>query len=189
MRRFMIPILAIFFLSGCRPWIALWAATPTGFPTPITVLPPTPEPTATFNSLLCLYVEDFRPLNELTTTYFDLLDDAGFSDFEVQVEAYGQVCLDDNKEVREFLARQTNIRLSMSISSLEDLELVGNRLRDVLDVIYSIPQVELPGSDIGNLSVTFSSAGNEMQFSFPLDLGRRALEQGLSGDRLVEVLQ
>ena len=189
MRRFLIPVLAIFFLSGCKPWVSLWAATPTFFPTPSTALPPTPEPTATFNPLLCLYVEDFRPLNELTTTYFELLDDAGFSDFEVQVEAYGQVCLDDNKEVRVFLPRQTNIRLSISISSLEELELVGNKLRDILDVICSIPQDELPGSDIGNLSVTFSSAGNAMVFSFPLDLGRRALEQGLSGDRLVEVLQ
>jgi len=189
MKRVVLSLLLLVLLSGCKAWVTLWAPTPTGFPTPVTPQTVTPESTPTFNPLMCIYVEVFRPLPDLSVDLLDLYDLAGFRDIEAWAEAYGQVCLDENKEARDFLARQTNIRVALSIASLEDLNQVGERLRDVLAVLNSIPQEELPGPEIGEMTVTFYAAGGEMIFSFPIDLARRAFDQGLTGEDLIDVLR
>jgi hypothetical protein len=185
----MLLTMLILLLSGCKAWVTLWVPTPTSFPTPIIVQTVTPEPTPTFNPLLCIYVEDFRPLPDLSADLLDLYYLAGFRELEIGAEAYGQVCLDENKEARDFLPRQTNIRISSTIASLEDLNLVGNTLRDLLEVLFSIPQEELPGQDIGNLTITFYAGGSDLRFTFPIDLGRRAFDQGLTGEALLNVLR
>lgn len=87
------------------------------------------------------------------------------------------------------MPRQTNIRIAISIASLEDLTQVGNTLADLLETLESVPQDELPGPDIGLMTITFYAGGSEMQFSFPIDLGRRAYGQGLTGEDLLNVLR
>jgi len=189
MKRLLLVFFLILLLPGCKTWISLWAPTPTSFPTPVTSQPPTPEPTPTFDPMLCIYVEDFRPLPDLSSDLLDLFDLAGFRDIDVWAEAYGQICLDQDKEPRDFLPRQTNIRIALSITSLEDLTQVGNTLADLLETFESVPQDELPGPDIGLMTITFYASGSEMQFSFPIDLGRRAYGQGLTGENLLNVLR
>ena len=189
MRRFLLFFLSLFLLSGCKAWASRWAPLPTSFPTPLTRQPPTPEPTSTFDPKLCIYVEVFQPLPDLTSDLLNLYDLAGFRDLEVWAEAYGQVCLDQDKEARGFLPRQTNIRLALNIASLEDLDQVGEVVRDLLEVLESVPQAELPGPDIGTFSITFFSGGSQVQFLFPIDLGRRAYQQGLTGQDLLDVLR
>jgi hypothetical protein len=189
MKRYYLSLLILLLLSGCKAWVTRWVPTPTGFPTPVTPQSIPPESTPTFNPLLCLYVEDFRSLPDLSTDLLDLYDLAGFRDIEVWAEAYGQVCLDENKESRDFLPRQTNIRVALSIASLEDLNQVGVRLREILAVLVSVPQAELPGPDIGTMSVTFYAGGSDLKFSFPMDLARRSYDQGLTGEDLIQVLR
>lgn len=189
MKRTIFFLLILLLLPGCKAWVTLWAPMPTSFPTPVTPQTIPPESTPTFNPLMCIYVEEFRPLPDLSVDLLDLFDLAGFRDIDVWAEAYGQVCLDKNKESRDFLPRQTNIRVALSLASLEDLNQVGDRLREVLAVLVSIPQEELPGPDIGTMSVTFYAGGSDLKFLFPIDLARRAYDQGLTGEDLINVLR
>ena len=189
MKRVLLLLLVSLLLTGCKAWVSRWAPVPTGFPTPPIQLYATPLPSPTFDPRLCILVEDFRPLPDLSADLLDLYDQQGFRDIDLWAEAYGQICLDENKQSRDFFPRQTNIRLGMSIASLEDPQAVGIQLREVLGVLTSVPQEELPGADIGTLSVTFFAAGQQALYIFPLDLGRRAYDQGLTGEDLLAVLR
>lgn len=188
MKRSLLALLLLLLLSGCKSWVTRWAAPPTTFPTPLVEQTPTFEPTPTFDLRRCIFVENFRPLQDVTDDLINRYTDAGFSSVEIQAEAYGQICLDENKEARQFLPRQTNIRLALPVDSLEDLDLLGNTLRDLLAVMDKMPQESLPGPDIGTFSVTFQAGGGDYQLTFPIDLGRRAYQRGLTGEDLINVL-
>jgi hypothetical protein len=184
---FKTSLLIIFLLSACN------------FPTPgklnprLTLEPDTSSvtenaPAQDFTTNECAYVWAHKPLPDLSNDFGEEL-----KEIQLQVdgyaEAYGENCVDSQGDVVNFLAMETDFYVTLEVKGLEDKEILGELIEQVLAVVARFPVEDTPGPQLGYVGITFKAPGDELRLWFTQSDAEAALENGLHGEELFNALQ
>jgi len=128
---------------------------------------------------------------ELSTQFLEDLEQRGLQPQSAQVYAYGEDCLDPlTLEVLYFAAMETDFRISLRVSSVEDRDELGRQLHILLQILQAYPPESTPGPQPGRVDVTFLDGSAQTSLHFKLlesleaakpDLTNTALFERLSG--------
>jgi len=104
-------------------------------------------------------------------------------------EAYGENCIDSQGNVVRFLAMETDFYVMLKVEDLEDKQALGEWIEQVLAVVTKFPVENTPGPQPGYVGITFEAPGDELRLWFTQMDAEAALENGLQGEELFNVLQ
>ena len=168
--------------------------TPDLEPAPVTKtstpLPPTFTPTATeYPYEQCGWNWATQPLPDLSAQVQSAMEAAGLKNVIAIAEAYGEDCLDANGKPVRFAAMETDFRITVQISTLDDREALGSLLEKILIALDQFPPGATPGPQSGYVGVTFQTKDDELRLWFPIVDGESARANGLRGADLLDKLQ
>lgn len=158
-------------------------------PTPtFTVIPTdTPEPPT---AQPCAYVWATKPLLDETAVFQEALQKANLGVVEVTLNAYGENCVDTlNKKVISFSVMQTDFYFNIPVNNINNKGEMGNWTAKLLEVIQAFPPGMVPGPNTGLAGLTFQTLSERTILQFPVAMGMRALQAGLTGEALYIALQ
>lgn len=108
---------------------------------------------------------------------------------EGYAEAYGEDCLDKQGQVQYFVAMESDFYITFNLESLDDRDLLGAYLGQVITLISeSYPPERTPGPQPGTIRVTFESSGESVNLWFTLPEAQKALDESQDGETLFESL-
>ena len=158
--------------------------------TPINQVPATKLPTSTPDTNRpCGFQWATQPLTDLTRDVELALKDAGLSNFNARAEAYGENCIDENGEVVYFATMETDFHITLKAKDLNDTDELGQLLDTALSVLDNFPPDETPGPQAGYIGITFEAQNDSMRLWFALTKVDSLLQQGLSGEELLNALK
>lgn len=157
-------------------------------PAPGTPAPGQPTDATEEDYTECGFVWAREPLEELSKE-FDAALKAVEPGASGRAEAYGENCLNNQGEVVRFLAMETDFYATLQVEQLQDRQVLGGLLEQVLSVVAQFPVEETPGPQPGYVSVTFEAPTDALHLSFPQREAEAALENGLRGAALFDALQ
>jgi len=134
----------------------------------------------------CAYQWASQDLPELSRQLLEMLQ-------QVQPEAQGHAYAFGENCIREdgsatFLPMETDIDITLQVTSLSDEAELGDRVVNVMQVIENIPPDQIIGPRLGRVTIVFQSDGAEKSLQFYIDQ-YRALESGLSSQEIYQALQ
>ena len=177
---FTTSLLVIFLLSACN------------FPKPGQSNPGlTVEPDASaqdFTSSECAYMWARKSLPDLSKDFEEALKEMQ-PQADGYAEAYGENCMDNQGNVVNFLAMETDFYVTLEVKGLEDKEILGELIEQVLAVVARFPVEDTPGPQLGYVGITFKAPGDELRLWFTQSDAEAALENGLHGEELFNALQ
>ncbi len=152
--------------------------------------PATPPPSVTPDYKNCYFNWATHSLPEISTKVQEAMDKAGLKDVTAFAEAYGENCYDSQtNEIAGFSAMETDFRVTVEVTDLQDTETLGNLLERILVVLDQFPTRSTPGPKPGYVGVRFHSGDQELYLWFLVEDGKAARDQGLHGAALLERLQ
>jgi hypothetical protein len=169
-------IFIIFFLSACN------------FPDSGKALPQTIETAQNYESVECAFVWANDSLPELSNDFNEALKIV-HPEAEGYAQAYFENCVTAEGEVVRFHVMETDFYITLKVNDLGDKEVLGNRIKDVLDVMAAFPTLETPGPQPGYIEITFESPENELRLWLMRTEIETAYEKGLRGSELFNALQ
>jgi hypothetical protein len=104
-------------------------------------------------------------------------------------DAYGENCINAQGEVVRFLAMETDYYVTIPVETLEDKGALGEIIEQVLSVMAQFPVGETPGPQPGYVGITFEAPTDELRLWFPRRDAQAALENGLRGEELFNILE
>jgi len=149
------------------------------------------QPTTVDDSGLvqCSYQWAVQPLPDVSLEIQDAFKEAGYNEVFVSAEAFGENCIHpETGQTIKFLTMQTDIDIRSPIESVNEKEKIGNKLVEYILVLREIPVESIPGSQPGQVRVSFIGQDDEFNLWFPYQQGLQAVNEGLSGVDLVEAL-
>ena len=187
----------LFVLCGCSfPTQLFFEPPPVGQPgdgVPVQIVPTdTPEPTDSPvppTARPCAYAWANKELPDETAVFQEALKKAGLGLVDVTLSAYGENCLDTQTEkVVSFGIMQTDFYFIIPVSTLSDNTEKGNWAAKVLAVVKDFPPGKVPGPNRGACGITFQTVAESSMLRFSVDTGLRAIDAGLSGEELFNLL-
>jgi hypothetical protein len=169
-----IGILIIVLLSACN------------FPRPGQLIPDTETP-QDYVSTECAFMWVNKPLSELSEDFNQALKD--ISRAEGYAQAYGENCVTGEGEVVRFLAMETDFYITMQVENLDNKQVLGELIEQVMGVLAEFPTDETPGPQPGYIGITFEMPGDELRLWVTRTEAESALENGLRGEELFNALQ
>jgi hypothetical protein len=197
--RALVLLLAAGLLVGCRFPSELFFApeipppsqifTPTAANTPV---PGTPEPTSTPETptpFPCAYVNAEQQLPKETARLQDAINKIGLSRVEALAVAYGENCVDTlNNTVVSFQAIETDFYFTAVVDDRDDQNALGVLTARLLTIVKDFPPGDVPGPNLGYLTVIFQDGEGQYQLRVRLEAAHRAVENGLTGSVLMQEL-
>jgi hypothetical protein len=183
-----ISILTIFLLGSCglpgseQSTFEL-TDTPNVAPATITV-----EPSQNDQSVDCAFIWAKKPLPNLSESFDQTLKEA-LPNAGGYAEAYGENCVTETGEIARFLAMETDFHITLSVEDLEDQQMLGNLIEDVMTVLSAFPTEDIPGPQPGYIGLTFETPNDSIRLWIMRTDIEAALERGLQGEKLFTTLQ
>lgn len=185
---FKLLILFIFLVSACNFPGA-------GQPAPdLTVVPETAPARSTDTPAQevpyaeCGFVWAREPLAELSRE-FDSALKAVQPQASGYAEAYGESCLNNQGEAVRFVAMETDFYVTLKVRDLEDKQILGEWIEQVLAAVSEFPVNETPGPQPGYVGITFETPSDELRMWFTQLEAQAAIDKGLQGEELFNSLQ
>jgi hypothetical protein len=148
----------------------------------------TVEPTQGYESTECGFMWASNPLPELSGDF-----DKALKEVQPQAsgyaEAYGENCIDNEGNVVRFLTMETDFHVTIKVNDLQDRQVLGKLIEQVLAVVAKYPPEDTPGLQPGYVGITFESPSDELRLWFTQTDGETAIENGLRGEELLNALQ
>jgi hypothetical protein len=148
----------------------------------------TVEPTQGYESTECGFMWASNPLPELSGDF-----DKALKEVQPQAsgyaEAYGENCIDNEGNVVRFLTMETDFHVTIKVNDLQDRQVLGKLIEQVLAVVAKYPPKDTPGPQPGYVGITFESPTDELRLWFTQMDGETAIENGLRGEELLNALQ
>ncbi len=94
-----------------------------------------------------------------------------------------------NKTVISFAVMQTDFYFNIPVNDVKDRNEMGNWTAKLLAVVAQFPPGKVPGPNTGLVGLTFQTLSEDSVLRFPVAMGLRALDAGLSGEALYTALQ
>ena len=160
----------------------------------VTAIPDTPSNPVTetlsqdYDSTECGFVWAREPLADLSGNFKKALKDIQ-PQANGYAEAYGENCIDNQGEVVRFLAMETDFHVTLRVKDLNDKQALGDLIEQVLGVVSKFPVEQTPGSQPGYVGITFEAPGDNMRLWFTQLEAQAAIEAGLGGEELFNILQ
>ena len=184
MRKIFLLCVLIFLLAACnlpRPGLGL-SITPSD-------VTPTNTPPSTAEYTQCAWNWATQALPDLSTEVQAAMDAAGLKGVTARAEAYGENCITASGKVDHFAAMETDYRITLAVSDLNDTVALGDLLTQTLAVIDQFPIKETPGPGAGYIGITFQSGEQVENLWFNRAKSDELRSQGLSGINLYEALK
>ena len=138
---------------------------------------------------ICSFMWTSRLLPDITDKAQINLNQAGLTNIHVQVEVYGENCLDStHNEIKYFKASRTDFHISMEVIALSD-DVLGNVTFQILKVLTELDDGTLPGEMQGNVGIHYSKGEYSKYLWFSYTTGKEAYEKGFRGQYLIDYLQ
>jgi hypothetical protein len=153
---------------------------------PAPVLPATPIETADPGP--CGYTWGSQPLPELSAQVLEKLQAAGLPASSALAEAYGEDCRYADGTLGPFAVMETDYRLTLTVSTLEDPALLGSLLEQSLAILAQFPVESTPGPQPGYIGITFKNGEQVQNLWFERRKSDDLLAQGLRGAELYQAL-
>ena len=148
----------------------------------------TVEPTQDYESTDCGFMWASNPLPELSGDF-----DKALKQVQPQAsgyaEAYGENCIDNEGNVVRFLTMETDFHITLKVNDLEDKQVLGKLIEQVLAVVATYSPEETPGPQSGYVGITFEAPTDKIRLWFTQKDGEAAIESGLRGEELFNALQ
>jgi hypothetical protein len=198
MKRFLLLVLLAIGLGGC------------GFPTDLFFVPPpvdsnpaaypSPQPTPTFTraptdspvpptQVQCTYAWANKTLPDETALVQEALKKNGLQTVEVTVMAYGENCIDTlHNQVLSFSEMETDFYFTIPVKDSHDQTEMGNWAQKIIPVMKDFPPGTVPGPNLGYSQFNFQDGTSSQTVWVKIELARRALDNGLTGDVLYKAL-
>ena len=148
----------------------------------------TVEPTQDYESTDCGFMWASNPLPELSGDF-----DKALKQVQPQAsgyaEAYGENCIDNEGNVVRFLTMETDFHITLKVNDLEDKQVLGKLIEQVLAVVATYPPEETPGPQPGYVGITFEAPTDKIRLWFIQKDGESAIKNGLQGAELFNTLQ
>ena len=148
----------------------------------------TVEPTQDYESTDCGFMWASNPLPELSGDF-----DKALKQVQPQAsgyaEAYGENCIDNEGNVVRFLTMETDFHITLKVNDLEDKQVLGKLIEQVLAVVATYPPEETPGPQPGYVGITFEAPTDKIRLWFTQKDGESAIKNGLQGAELFNTLQ
>lgn len=176
-----IGITIIVLLSACN------------FPRPGQTIPgiteaPDMESAQETASTECAFIWANEPLPELS----DELNQA-LKDYPLQAkgyaQAYGENCVTSDGDILRFLAMETDFYITLQVDDLEDEQVLGELVEQVMELLTEFPTGATPGPQPGYVGITFEVPEDSSQLWVMRAEIESALENGLRGKELLNALQ
>lgn len=138
----------------------------------------------------CVYTWDIRSLPEITAQLQQALNVARLNQVEIFAEAYGEYCIvTQTNRALGFTIIETDFKIIIPVSDLEDENQKGKILSDTLKEIAAFPEDTFPGTRPGWVNVRFVSGDQEENFRFELEAAKNALTSDLENEDLLQALR
>ena len=154
----------------------------------ITPVPVTDSPTQNDDYTQCGFVWARESLDGISEEFDKVLKET-LPQADGRAEAYGENCLNNQGEVVRFLAMETDFHVTLQVKDLVDKNAMGVMIEQVLDVLSEFPTEATPGPQSGYVGITFEAPGDELRLWFPQLAAQDAIERGLRGEELFDILQ
>ena len=149
---------------------------------------PTDTPAQDVPYTECGFVWAREPLAELSKE-FDTALKAVQPQASGYAEAYGENCLNNQGEVVRFVAMETDFYVTLKVRDLEDKQILGELIEQVLAAVSEFPVNETPGPQPGTVGITFEAPGDELRLRFTQLEAQAAIDKGLRDEELFNSLQ
>jgi len=180
-------------LAGCQFPIELFFAPDS--PPPSQIEPPLPTATVSFTAPPeeekptltlppCAYAQAEQPLPEVTARVQDRLNSLGLGSSEALAVAYGENCVDTlNNKILSFTAIETDFFFTLVVADTGDKEVLGNLALRLLGVAEQFPPGEVPGPNLGYMTIVFQDSSNDARLRVRIPEAIRARDDGLTGEQ------
>ncbi len=158
------------------------SSTPTATPSPTGTASPTPTASSTVSYPTCAWAWARQDAPEVTPLAQAALDAAGI-DAVVQVEFYGENCLQGNS-VAYFAAMTTDFYLTLE-TDLADRQALAALVEQAYAALLTLPD-DPNRARLGYLDMVFNQGSASLRFRAMFDEIERYRDDGLSGVALVE---
>ena len=149
---------------------------------------PTETPAQDVPYTECGFVWAREPLAELSKEF-----DAALKAVQPQAsgyaEAYGENCLNNQGEVVRFVAMETDFYVTLRVRDLEDKQILGESIEQVLAAVSEFPIEQTPGPQPGYVGITFEAPDDKLRMWFTQLEAQAAIDKGLQGEELFNSLQ
>lgn len=142
-------------LGACSRGIATPQPLPTQTPTEAS-----PPPTQDASSAQCGYQWAYESLPELTAQ-FDEAVKALIPNSSSHATAFGENCIDNQGQVIQFLAMETDFYVIVPVETLDDYEAFGNWTAQVMQVVKELPADSIAGPRPGFVEFRFEKSFSE----------------------------
>ncbi|MFZ5855474.1 MAG: hypothetical protein ACOYZ6_01460 [Chloroflexota bacterium] len=150
--------------------------------------PPTITPTETvMANQPCAYTWAYKDLPEISAE-FEASVKAALPEANAHALAFGEDCVAADGS-STFLAMETDFYVILSVTDLDDYELLGNFIEQVLPIVDGFAPPHVPGPKEGFVEFTFRNGENQRVLRVPLSLGRELRERGLHGAELIAAIE
>ena len=150
--------------------------------------PPTVTPTETVTaSQPCAYTWAYKDLPEISAE-FEASVKTVLPEANAHALAFGEDCVVADGS-STFLAMETDFYVILSVTDLNDDELFGNFIEQVLPIVDGFAPPRVPGPKEGFVEFTFRNGENQRVLRIPLPLGRELRERGLHGAELIAAIE
>jgi hypothetical protein len=136
----------------------------------------------------CAFMWANEPLPEISDELNQALKDAPLN-AEGYAQAYGENCVTSEGTVARFLAMETDFYIALQVENLEDEQVLGNLVEQVMGVLAEFPTDETPGPQPGYVGITFESPEDSLRLWVTRAKIDTALANGLRGAGLFKALQ
>jgi hypothetical protein len=126
-------------------------------------------------------------LPELSNDFNQALQDIAGA--EGYAQAYGENCVTNEGEVLRFLAMETDFYVTLKVDDLENKQVLGKLVEQVMEVLAEFPTDETPGPQPGYVGITFETSRDSLRLWIMRNEIETALADGLRGAELFIALQ
>jgi len=148
----------------------------------------TVESAQDYNSSECAFMWAKNPLPELSGD-FDRILKVSLPNAEGYAEAYGENCITETGESARFLAMETDYHVTLGVDDLDNKQLLGKLIEEVMGVLIEFPTEETPGPQPGYIGLTFETSNDSVRLWIMRTDIEDALENGLKGEELFIALK
>lgn len=146
------------------------------------------ESTPAYETVKCAFMWANDQLPELSADLNQALQTA-LPDSEGYAQAYGENCVTEGGQVVRFHAMETDFYITLKVEDLGDLQVLGELVEEVMDVLSGFPTEETPGPQPGYIGITFESPEDSIRLWDMRTNVEAALESGMRGEDLFNALQ
>jgi hypothetical protein len=180
-------LLALGLLAACAGWLPLSSAPVVTVTSTALVRTAPAQVVGGVGETPCAYVWASQDLPDRSAALRAAFLEAGLSEVEARVAAYGETCAGEAPETH-FLAMQTDFYMTVHTVQQDPAEM-GLLAEKILEVLQRFAPDETPGPNPGYAGIRFQSPEGEVSLWFPLQRAEALLQEGKRGADLFHALE